>query len=201
MIASDISEKMLKVLSRKAEESGLSDRITPLHLRPVQMVDKLHSLGYEKLDGAYSTYGAINTEPNIVEMVNGFHSLLKDGSPLLLGVWNKYCIYEIVGYLLRLNPSLAFARLRNPVPIGKSRFCVATNAFSVESLNKIMKPHFSLENIFGVVISLPPSNLTKYIPKARSFNFFKSVDLNLGRAFPMNRLGDHFLALYRNKAG
>jgi hypothetical protein len=27
----------------------------------------------------------------------------------------------------------------------------------------------------------------------------KKIDLNLGAAFPLNRLGDHFLAVYRRQ--
>jgi ubiquinone/menaquinone biosynthesis C-methylase UbiE len=199
VIASDISQKMLNVLQSKADAAGLSEKITPLHSKPIDLPRKLHEMGFNSLDGAYSTYGAINTEPNLTKMVQGFHEVLKPGGRLLLGVWNKYCVYELVGYLLRANPGLAFARFRNPVPLGKSRFCVATNAFSVGSLDQFMKGYFKLERVFGAVIALPPSNLTKYLPKGWLLNSLKRLDLSIGNAFPTNRLGDHFLALYRRK--
>ena len=130
-------------------------------------------------------------------MIENLHSILKPNAPLLLGVWNKFCLYEIVGYLLRLNPSLAFARLRNPVPVGKSRFCVASNAFSVGDLNKLLKNQFVLQKVLGVVVTLPPSNLTRYLPRGRSFQTAKKIDLDLGACYPLNRLGDHFLGIYR----
>ena len=38
VIASDISQKMLDVLSRKASAAGLSGRIVPVHCRPTQLV-------------------------------------------------------------------------------------------------------------------------------------------------------------------
>jgi SAM-dependent methyltransferase len=197
VIASDISQKMLDVLSRKAKSVGLCDRITPVHCRPTQLVDQLKKLGIDQIDGAYSTYGAINTEPNLETMIRNIHTLLKKDAFLVLGVWNKFCIYEMVGYLFRLNPSLAFARLRNPVPVGKSRFCVASNAFSVGEIDNLLKNQFKPERVLGVVIGLPPSNLTKFLPRGRSFNLMKAIDLNLGAGFPFNRLGDHFLAVYR----
>ncbi|MDA4129472.1 MAG: nitroreductase/quinone reductase family protein [Thaumarchaeota archaeon] len=197
IIATDISEKMLEVLSKKAARLNLSDRIIPVHCRPTELRAKLHDLGYEKVDGAYSTYGAINTEPNLHSMIDNLHSVLKPSSLLLLGVWNKFCLYEMVGYLLRLNPSLAFARLRNPVPVGKSRFCVASNAFSVGDLNELVKNRFVLQRVLGVVVTLPPSNLTRYLPRGRGFGIAKKIDLDLGAGFPLNRLGDHFLGIYR----
>jgi SAM-dependent methyltransferase len=200
VIASDISSKMLKVLESKAKAAGLTEKIITLHSRPTQLFEKIKKLGFDSLDGAYSTYGAVNTEPNLPDTIRVFHDLLKPNGRLLLGVWNKYCVYELLGYLLRANPGLAFARLRNPVPLGKSRFCVATNAFSVGSLNEFVNRYFSLERVFGAIVAMPPSNLTKFLPKGKLLDFLKRIDLNLGNAFPTNRIGDHFLALYRRKS-
>jgi SAM-dependent methyltransferase len=199
VVAVDISGKMLSVLSRKAKALGLSDKITTIHCRPSQLNEKTADLGIKKLDGAYSTYGAINTEPNLGSMIRMIHSLLKPNSTLLLGVWNKFCAYEIIGYLLKANPTLAFSRLRNPVPIGKSRFCISSNAFSVEALSEYMDQYFELRRVTGVVILLPPSNLTNYLPKGILQSALKKLDSNLGKTFPANRLGDHFLAEYRKK--
>jgi deazaflavin-dependent oxidoreductase (nitroreductase family) len=196
VLASDISGKMLEVLERKAREEGVPDRVITLHCRAGELVRKVNALGFSKIDGAYSTYGAINTEPNLDDLFRDLHGLLKEEGTLVLGVWNKYSLYEVLGYLLRGRPGLAFARLRNPVPIGRSRFCIASNAYSVASLDEHIGPFFKLRSIFGVVILLPPSNLIRYLPRGRWLTFFKKLDLQLGRVFPFNRLGDHFLAVY-----
>lgn len=196
VIATDISSKMIEALNSKAGKEGLSDKVVGVWSRPVDLREKITKLGFAQFDGAYSTYGAVNTEPRLPEMMKVLNNILKENAPLVLGVWNKYCIYEILGYSIKLKPDLAFARLRNPVQVGKSRFCVATNAFSVGSLGDIVNPYFKLNRVYGVVITLPPSNLTRYLPKGRIFALLKSLDLNIGRSFPMNRLGDHFLAVY-----
>ena len=196
ILASDISGRMLEVLERKARQEGVQDRVITLHCRAGELVGKINALGYDKIDGAYSTYGAINTEPRLDDLFRDLHSLLKREGLIVLGVWNKYSLYEILGYLLRGKPGLAFARFRNPVPIGRSRFCVASNAYSVESLDAHLGRFFKLRSIIGVVILLPPSNLTRYLPRGRWLGFLKRLDLRLGKAFPFNRLGDHFLAVY-----
>jgi len=196
VLACDISGKMLEVLERKAKLEGLDDRVFTLHCRADGLKKGVHSSGFDKFDGAYSTYGAINTEPRLDDLFRDLHDLLKEDGILVLGVWNKYCLYETLGYLFRGRPDLAFARLRNPVPIGRSRFCVASNAYSIASLGKHVASFFKLESILGVVIILPPSNLTRYLPRGRWLTFFKRLDLRLGRIFPFNRLGDHFLAVY-----
>ena len=201
VLACDISGKMLEVLARKAKEEGLDSRVFTLHCRAAGLKKGIRSLGFDKFDGAYSTYGAINTEPRLDDLFRDLHDLLKEDGVLVLGVWNKYCLYETLGYLLRGRPGLAFARLRNPVPIGKSRFCVASNAYSIASLGKHSASYFKLRSVLGVVIILPPSNLIRYLPKGRWLTFFKMLDLHLGRAFPFNRLGDHFLAVYSARRG
>lgn len=202
VIASDLSGKMLRVLMRKAHEQGVEKNVVPLHCTAPKLAEKIRGLGYTRLDGAYSTYGAINTEPDLPGLVRNLRTLLKEESPLLLGVWNKYCAYEIFGYLARASPGMAFARLRNPVPIGKSRFCVATNAFSVRSLDSLLNPSFRRRETIGVVVSLPPSNLTKYLPRGkRLLRGLERFDNFLGRTFPFDRLGDHFLALYTLNRG
>jgi deazaflavin-dependent oxidoreductase (nitroreductase family) len=201
VVACDISGKMLEVLERKAKLEGLDDRVFTLHCRASGLKKGVSSLGFDKFDGAYSTYGAINTEPRLNDLFRDLHDLLKDDGILVLGVWNKYCLYEILGYLSRGRPGLAFARLRNPVPIGKSRFCLTSNAYSISSLGKYAGSFFKLKSILGVVIILPPSNLTRYLPKGRWLSFFARLDLRLGRTFPFNRLGDHFLAVYTARGG
>jgi SAM-dependent methyltransferase len=196
IIAADISSKMLEVLSKKAKQAGLADAIVPVHTRTFALKDKLSGLGYGSVDGAYSTYGAINTEPNLARLFHDLHSLIKPGGQLVLGVWNRYCLYEMLGYSLRLNPSMAVARLRNPVPVGRSRFCITSYAYSVGSLRNYIANLFKLKKVFGVEIFLPASNLTRYLPPEPLLSLVKRVDTALESSFPWNRLGDHFLCLY-----
>jgi len=128
VIASDISSKMLGVLSRKASQSNLENRVKTLHSRPYEIKEKLKLAGLEEIDGAYSTYGAINTDPYLPRLFRDLASIIRPGGHLILGVWNKYCLFELLGYGLRLRPRMVVARFRNPVPVGKSRFCIFSNS-------------------------------------------------------------------------
>jgi SAM-dependent methyltransferase len=199
VIACDISSKMLAVLERKAAAEGLRDLVVPVHGHPGMLAPELRRLGYDRVDGAYSTYGAVNTEPRLDGMFRELHGLLRPGGLLVLGVWNKYCLYEMVGYSLRGKPSMAVARFRNPVPVGKSRFCIASWAYSVGSLDRIASRFFELTKVYGVEMFLPPSNLTKYLPRGRALGAVKRVETEIEGTFPWNRLGDHFLAVYTRR--
>ena len=196
ILASDISSKMLEVLTRKAKDAGLSDMIVPVHARTYALKERLKQIGYGEIDGAYSTYGAINTEPRLTGLFQDLHSFIKPEGYLMLGVWNKYCLYEVLGYTLKLRPSMAFARLRNPVPVGKSRFCITSYSYSVGSLNKYVTRLFRLRKVYGVQILLPASNLIKYLPPEPWLSLVKRVDVALESHYPWNNLGDHFLGVY-----
>ena len=79
VIASDLSSTMLGVLQRKTREAGLTDMVIPVHSRPYQLKEKLEQLGFDQLDGAYSTYGAINTEPRLDQLFGDLHDLIRPG--------------------------------------------------------------------------------------------------------------------------
>ena len=196
VVAVDISSKMLQVLARKARDADLSEAIVPVHARPYNLKDKLKQKGFENVDGAYSTYGAINTEPRLDRLFRDLHSIIRPDGSLILGVWNKYCLYEIVGYCLKLRPNMAVARLRNPVPVGKSRFCISSNSYSVKSLEQYTSNLFQLRKVYGVEMLLPASNLTKYLPPEPLLTVVKKIDTCLESLYPWNRLGDHFLGIY-----
>ncbi|MGI0083742.1 MAG: nitroreductase/quinone reductase family protein, partial [Nitrososphaerales archaeon] len=73
VIATDISSKMVEVLNSKARKSGLSEKVIGVWSRPVDLAEKVRKLGFARVDGAYSTYGAVNTEPRLPEMTKVLH--------------------------------------------------------------------------------------------------------------------------------
>ena len=196
VIACDISSKMLEVLSRKASESDLGPMVRTLHARPYEIREKLRLEGLAQLDGAYSTYGAINTDPYLPRLFKDLAAMMRPEGSLILGVWNRYCLSEMLGYALRMKPSMAVARLRNPVPVGKSRFCIFSNAYSVGSLAPLVEGLFEVREVRGVEVFLPPSNLVRYLPPRPLADALKRLDLSVESHYPWNRLGDHFLVVY-----
>lgn len=196
IVATDISSKMLKIVERKALALGLSGRVVTAKCSVSALAETVRSLGYNSLDGAYCTYGAFNTEPDPRVFVRALTPLLRPGGKLVLGVWNRYCGVELFGYLLRGRPRMAFARVRNPVPVGSSRFCVTSYAYSRHEVRRILSPEFREMRVVGACVILPASNLTRYIPHGRASRLLSWIDARFSRTFPMNSLGDHFLGEY-----
>ncbi|HZY70617.1 MAG TPA: methyltransferase domain-containing protein [Thermoplasmata archaeon] len=202
IVAVDISKEMLDVVRTKAIAEGLTERLETHHVRARELPALAKELGAESLDGGYSTYGALNCEPDLRPIADGFRTLLRPGAPLLLGVYNRWCLFELVGYTLGLQWSRALGRRTNPVPVGASRFCIDIYAYSVADVRSVFASGFDVHALEGVPVLLPPSDLTVYAEKfSRRFDRLAGWDRAVGRRWPFQGLGDHFLMELRRAPG
>lgn len=197
VVAIDISERMLEVVRRKAKAAGVAERFTGVRVRASEMLSA-PELRAERFDGAYSTYGALNCEPDLRPVATALGRLLPPGRTFVAGVYNRWCLFELLGYGLTFRWSRALGRRVNPIPVGTSRFCVDTYAYSVPEFVRRLRPEFQLERVAGVPVLLPPSDLTGYSERfARRFDLLAGVDRALGSRWPLSGLGDHYLAVMR----
>jgi len=195
--AVDISERMLEVVRRKATAEGLVERLRCVHLR-ARDLDQLPQGGdVGTFDGAYSTYGAMNCEPDLRPTVRALASILRPGTPFVAGVYNRWCLFEFAGYLLALQPERAVGRAHNPVRVGASRFCVDVFAYSAPEFRRLFAPEFTVAEVEGVPVTIPPSDLTGYVERLSShFSTWARWDASIGRRWPAKYLGDHFLMTF-----
>jgi SAM-dependent methyltransferase len=199
IVAVDISDRMLAVVRAKADREGLGGQLRTVKLRARDLADFARSQE-GAFDGAYSTYGALNCEPDLRPTAAGFARLLRPGAPLVVGVYNRWCLFEILGYTLSLQGHRALGRRSNPVLVGSSRFCIDVYAYSVPDIDRVFGGWFDRVRLEGVPTVLPPSDLTAYSEKfARHFDRLAALDSVVGRHWPLNRLGDHFLGTYRRR--
>lgn len=194
IVVVDVSQRMLDVVAEKARREGAKERLTTRKLRAAELGRLVGEFGEGSFGGAYSTYGALNCEPDLTGVPSAFSELITPGGKLVLGIYNRWCLVELLGYLLTLQPRRAFGRRPNPVPVGASRFCIDVYAYSVSDIVGLFAPKFSLLRQEGVPVVLPPSDLTSYVEKfSTHFDLLSRLDAQLGRRWPLRALGDHFL--------
>ncbi len=197
ILAVDISERMLAVVRRKAEAEGLGDRLTTRRLPARDLEQLLRDPGEASFDGAYSTYGALNCEPDLSEIPGVLYRLLRPGAPFVAGVYNRWCLFELLGYSLSFQPARALGRRRNPILVGASRFCVDVYAHTPADFRRLFARGFRFEGTAGVPVVLPPSDLTSYAERfSRHFERLSAIDAWLGARWPLRGLGDHFLMTF-----
>ncbi len=194
MLCVDISRRMLEVVRTKAAREGISERLRTVQLRASELARLVRELGPGSFDGSYSTYGALNCEEDLRPLPPALHALLRADGRFLAGVYNRWCLFETLGYTLAAQPARAFGRRERPVPVGGSRFCVDIYAYSPTEFRRTFDPWFREEGYVGVPVLLPPSDLVGYAEKFSShFDRLDAWDRGLGRHWPFRALGDHFL--------
>ncbi|MCI4364368.1 MAG: class I SAM-dependent methyltransferase, partial [Thermoplasmata archaeon] len=197
LTAVDISERMLEVVRKKALAAGVSERLRTVRSRARDLEGLVSQLGRGAFQGAYSTYGALNCEPDLRPVAKGLAQLLGPGAPLFLGVYNRWCLFELLGYSATLQFGRALGRRENPVPVGGSRFCVDIYAYSVSEVDAALSPYFIRRATEGVPVLLPPSDLVSYAERfSRHFDRLADWDARVGQRWPFQQLGDHFLGTY-----
>jgi SAM-dependent methyltransferase len=197
--AVDISARMLATVRRKAEAAHVTERLTTREM-PARDLGQLADEGAE-FDAAFSTYGALNCEPDLAGIPAALARMMRPGAPFVTAVYNRWCLFELAGYSLSLQPRRALGRRTNPVRVGASRFCVDVYAHSVSEFERLFGPLFRLERLEAVPVLLPPSDLVGYANRFdRHFERLAAWDAALGRRWPLNRLGDHFLMTWERRA-
>lgn len=199
--AVDISQGMVASLRKKAEKAGLSSQLRTEVMPASECMQLADKYGEDHFDGLYSTYGALNCEPDLARIPNIASRLLRRDSILFLGMFNKLCISEMIAHATGLKLLRMFERMRNPVPEGNSRFCIDVYAYSPMEIRRLFGNYFYPVGIEAVPVIVPPSNYVHYLEKfSPDYEKLEAFDRVLSRLPIFRNLGDHFLIWFRKKS-
>ncbi len=194
ILAVDISAKMLDAVQAKARSRGLGERLRVAKGRLGELGRFVAAEGRASFAGVYSTYGALNCEPDLTAVPAPVADLLAADGQFVAGVFNRWCGFETGVYSLLGRTGRAFGRWGRPVGVEASRFCVDAFAYSVPEFAGLFASRFRPTRVEGAPVLLPPSDLARYAEMfARRFDVLSRWDAALGRRFPFRAFGDHFL--------
>lgn len=198
VVAADISRNMLKRLQAKAEGEGLGSLLKIVKINAENVSELVQIFGKHSFGGIYSTYGALNCVADFSKIPGAFHDLLNGSGNLVLGIYNRLCLSEVMGYAMKLKFKNALSRLKSMALEGDSRFCIDVYAYSLMEIRNRFHEYFTMENLEGVPVFIPPSNFVGYVEKfSRKLDLIKRLDSFFGKKWPFNMLGDHFLAVLK----
>jgi len=198
IVATDISPQMIARTRQRVLSRGLQDRITmeQLPAHDIGMLDEEY--GPKSFDGAYSSFGALNCEPRLNDFVLSLAGLLKPDSSFVCSVMNKFCLFDFA-----LN-SLLFKRTNRLAcmcaPLGTAE--VLTSFYSVGEFTKMFVDFFTIRQIRALLTFLPPPYFEKTIHLLKPApTKISDLDWELGKFYPFNRFGDHFIVIFRKLGG
>ncbi|WP_188680568.1 class I SAM-dependent methyltransferase [Thermogymnomonas acidicola] len=194
--AVDISAGMLTVLRSKAESRGLASRLRCLNGPAGYVLSDLAGKG-ETFDLVYSTYGALNCEPDLRSVALNIRDCLKEGGMCFISVYNRFCLSEAIASVLRMKVSRVVDRSRRYIPLGHSRFCVDIFSYSLAEVLSCFREHFRVERVFAVPALIPPSDFAASLDGMVDKGRLKKIDAAVSGLPLIRALGDHTAVLMR----
>lgn len=197
VLATDISDEMLGRLKDKIEKKNLEELISVKNLS----FNEIDMIPDKDFDGAISNFGGLNCINNFDSLSESLGDRIKPGGKFIAVVMNSFCPWEIFYYLFKLDPTNAFRRFnKEGIEAGLSEFKIKSFYFSPREFADRFVRYFETEKIYSHGLFTPPPymfgiyNRAKPVVKA----FMKLDELTKG-AFPLNRIGDHFIIVLKRR--
>lgn len=195
----DVAPAMLTTAARRVEEANPANLLGQ-HLLPAARVGQLvETYGPASFDGAYSSFGPLNCEPDLAKVAAGLARLIRPGGRLVFSVMPRWCLSEIAWFGLHGefgNATRRFGRrpvLARALP-GQAQL-VHTYYYNPGPFSRAFRPYFRRTRLKALPLLWPPPYLA-HLP-ARWPGFFNRlgrVDDWVTGTFPgLAAFGDHFL--------
>ncbi len=189
--ACDASLGMLAQARKKIATASLEARITLFDLRSEDISRLPHAL---RFDGVFSNFSGLNCVGDLNRVAQQLAERLEPGAPLLLCLSTRYCLWEIVYFLLHGSPRKAFRRWKgvSQARFGGLEFPVYYP--TVAQLRRAFAPEFRLVSIAGIGITVPPSYVEAWMARhPRLLKLLGGIDETV-RTWPgLRTWGDHML--------
>jgi len=125
--------------------------------------------------------------------------LVRPGGTAILCLFGRFCLWEMLWYLLRGDTRKAFRRLRGTGVVATIApgHSVMVRYPSVNSVRRDFSPHFRLLSWKGAGIAVPPSYLEPLANRfPRPFKFAARIDSFIGRIPCLRSLADHVVMVF-----
>jgi ubiquinone/menaquinone biosynthesis C-methylase UbiE len=189
--ACDASNRMIEVARRR--------RATEAPFAPIQFyplpTERLVELRSEaQFDGAFSNFSGLNCVQDLQRTAKDLASLVKPGAPLLLCMSTRFCISEVLWFLLHGNLKKALRRCSGETTAKVGEFAIDVYYPTVREIKQVFSPYFVLRSCTGIGITVPPSYVESSIcrfPKA--LLTLQAVDKVISKLPWLRVIGDHML--------
>lgn len=192
VLACDCSTEMLNVAREKAIKAGR--RVSFAY----QNIEEIDSLPQRTFDVVLSNFSGLNCIGDLPGVAMRLAGIVKDRGAAVLCVSTRICVWETVYYLTRRDTYRAFRRWAGFAEPRISNNAVPVWYPTVAQIRRAMRPHFNLESIQAVGLSVPPSYLEGWARRSpKAIQRLEQLDRLLSQVPLLRTLGDHVLLRFR----
>ncbi len=200
IVATDISEEMLKVTQQKVRQYSMQHRISSQYLD----LDSFDETSFnKKFDLIFSNFGGLNciNPESFRNLLTKIPMALKPGGRFVGVIMPKACLWESLYFLAKLSPTKAFRRFTDQeVVVNLNGVYMTTWYYSPSQVIEWSKEHFKRIHHKPIGIALPPSYLENFFSeRPRLLSFMNRLERRFNSFSSLSSLSDHFLIDLRLK--
>jgi ubiquinone/menaquinone biosynthesis C-methylase UbiE len=197
--ATDISEEMQEILSKKVEQLDLENRIT----REICSFTSLENLQQPgPYDHIFSNFAGLNCTDQLAAVLDSFSFLVKPGGYVTLVILPKFCLWEFL-LLFKGKFRTAFRRFS-----GKKGAKAQINGenfrcwyYNPSFIKNRLKPSFDMVGLEGLCTIVPPSYIEHFAEKhPRLYRSLEKKENRWKKVWPWRSTGDYFIITLQKKS-
>jgi len=198
VFATDISPKMISIVKQKSAAAN-NKNIIGIETTSFDEISNIHETGF---DAVVSNFGGLNCINNFDKLSSDLSAKLKTGGKFIAVVMNKFCPWEMLYYILKLDFKSAFRRLsKTGIYADLNGEKVLTYYYSPAEFGEKFSNNFKIDKIYALGYYTPPPYLIGIYRRLKPLvKIWMLMDELLKGLFPVNRFGDHFIIILSRKS-
>lgn len=200
VVGCDSAPAMVAIAQKRA--AGLRDLDLRFQSLRTEDIDRIEPVG--PYDGVLSNFSGLNCVSDLQPIARSLFKLIRPGGRLVLCVFGRFCLWEVLWYTFSDKPEKALRRFRrNGVTSNLAPgVSVTVHYWSVKSLKEVFAPHFRLERRRGIGVVSPPSYAGSVAVRfPRFFNAATKVDRIAGNCPGIRAIADHVVLTFERVEG
>jgi ubiquinone/menaquinone biosynthesis C-methylase UbiE len=191
ILACDASAEMIKVANTRAKREAKGGDVAFQHLSN----EDLHFLFRKQpFDGAYSNFSGLNCLSDLRPVSRDLASLVRPGGRVLICLWSRACVGELVWYLLHGQIQKAFRRFSGKAQAKVGGVTISVSYPTVREVQRAFAPWFELEGRQAIGLFVPPSYAEGWAKgRLEMIEFLEKLDAAFADVPVLRDLGDHVL--------
>lgn len=193
IVATDVSEEMLKVTQEKVQQYSMQNKISSHYLDLDSFDDSLFE---KKFDLIFSNFGGLNciNPESLKKLLDKIPAILTPEGRFVAVIMPKFCLWESLYFLLKFRFKYAFRRWTKGSVEARLQGALVKTWYFNPSQVKAWATKFSAVSITPIGLALPPSYLQKFFTKhKRILSRLNSLEKKLNGWPLLSGMADHYL--------
>jgi ubiquinone/menaquinone biosynthesis C-methylase UbiE len=194
VIATDISDAMLKLTEEKINKYGVEDNCK---IKKLDLSNPTDFNFEQKFDLVFSNFGGLNciNKEALENLSESLSKVLKKNGRLVFVIMPRFCFWESIYFLLKLKFNKVFRRAFTiPLNVRLNGGNVKTYYYSPKNILKTFEKKFKLKKIKQVGFFIPPSFLNNFfLHRKKLLSVLEKSERVVSNLSFLSNVSDHFL--------